>query len=162
MNFHTNTVFIHFCERSTCVLLRHFQGLQFKISNNYKMETTNCRVTTNWNFHFLAKFIIIDSVEGLTVRINVKLQMLTCIIDNNVTTTLDNSPVSRIFALPVYIWRKSWYSFVSLTCNLCSRNTYSLSRRRKLAHRRGQCSEHQNWPEYPRISPKYSVVVALV
>ena len=25
-------------------------------------------------------------------------------------------PVSRVFVLPVYIWRKSWYSFVSDNC----------------------------------------------
>jgi len=74
--------------------------------------------------------------------------MLTCTIDNKVTTTLDNSPVSRVFALPVYIWRKSWYSFLSLTCNLLVEKKETSSSKRPM----------QRAPELARISLNLSQV----
>lgn len=80
--------------------------------------------------------------------------MLTCIIDNKVTTTLDNSPVSRVFALPVYIWRKSWYSFVSLTCNLLAEYIFIVEKKETSSSKRPM----QRAPELARISPNLSQV----
>lgn len=80
--------------------------------------------------------------------------MLTCTIDNKVTTTFDNSPVSRVFALPVYIWRKSLYSFVSLTCNLLAEYIFIVEKKETSSSKRPM----QRSPELARISPNLSQV----
>lgn len=41
-----------------------------------------------------------------------RLQVESCIINNQVSAMIGNSPISRVFALPVYIWRK----FLVLFC----------------------------------------------
>lgn len=77
-----------------------------------------------------------------------------CIINNEASTRISNSPVSRVFAFPVYIWRKSWYSFVSLTCNLVAEYIFIVEKKETSSSKRPM----QRAPELARISPNLSQV----
>lgn len=67
---------------------------------------------------------------------------------------MSNTPVSLVLALPVYICRKSWYSFVSLTCNLVAEYMFIVEKKDTSSSN----SPIVRAPEFARMSPNLSHV----